>query len=160
MLGERNRVCDEVGWDLVEATSSPSYNTNNNNNNNTSSNNSNNNSSNGAHSNWTGNNGGDAAICGGPGSSSARTELNTRISHNNSRDDDDEDYENATNIQYGGDAMAGASGVGGSGGGESISVNGANAGKEVRYAPLPLDVQSPTHSNQIDETSLQRAHSR
>lgn len=139
MLGERNRVCDEVGWDLVEATSSPSYNSNNNNTNN----------NNGAHqSNWTGGSG-------GPGGG-ARNELNTRhascISRisRNSRDDDEEDYDDATNIQYGGEAI----------GGENMSVNGGNAGKEVRYAPLPLGTQSPTHSNQINQASLQRTHSR
>lgn len=143
MLGERNRVCDEVGWDLVEATSSPSYTNNNNNSNN-----------NGAHpSNWTGS--GNGGGNGGPGSG-ARTELNTRnascISRvsRNSRDDDEEDFDDATNIQYGGDAI----------GGENMSVNGGNAGKEVRYAPLPLGAQSPTHSNQINQASLQRTHSR
>lgn len=141
MLGERNRVCDEVGWDLVEATSSPSYNNNNTNNNN------------GAHqSNWTS---GGGVGSGGSGSG-ARAELNTRnascISRisRNSRDDDEEDYDDATNIQYGGEAI----------GGENMSVNGGNAGKEVRYAPLPLGTQSPTHSNQINQASLQRTHSR
>lgn len=137
MLGERNRVCDEVGWDSVEATSSPSYNNNNNNPNN---------NNNGAHqSNWTGGSGGS--------SSGARTELNTRNTgciSRNSRDDDEEDYDDATNIQYGGEAI----------GGENMSVNGGNAGKEVRYAPLPLGTQSPTHSNQINQASLQRTHSR
>lgn len=148
MLGERNRVCDEVGWDLVEATSSPSYNNSNNNNNN-----------NGAHqSNWTGsgNGGGNGGGPTGIGGGSARTELNARntscISHNSrtSRDDDEEDYDDATNVQYGGEAI----------GGENMSANGGNAGKEVRYAPLPLGAQSPTHSNQFNQASLQRTHSR
>lgn len=151
MLGERNRVCDEVGWDLVEATSSPSYNNNNTNNNGG--------NSNGAHqSNWT-SGGGGGSNSSGPGGG-ARTELNTRntscISRisRNSRDDDEEDYDDATNIQYASDA------IGGGGAGENMSVNGGNAGKEVRYAPLPLDAQSPTHSNQINQASLQRTHSR
>lgn len=42
----------------------------------------------------------------------------------------------------------------GGGGGASTGI-----GKEVRYAPFP-NTQSPTHSNNMSQAPLQRAHSR
>lgn len=173
MLGERDRVREAVGWDLVEPTTTAAYTSNV-----------------GHQSNWESsgignasteqcNNGSEGA---GPPSQQqqqqfigAKTQTqsqyrfgrsNTGISNNGScgsgnnrndgtatgdnDDDDEDDYDDATNNQYG-EA---------SGGGDLVSNGcGTMAGKEVRYAPLPI-AQSPTFSNPITHATLQRTHSR
>lgn len=124
MLGERDRIRDAVGWDIGESTTPP-YNNN------------------GVQqSNWIGGIGNNttAENIGGGITGPPQSQFNY------SRDEDDE-FDDATNNNFGessADIMSNGGGIG---------------GKEVRYAPLPL-AQSPTHSNQINQAPLQRAHSR